>query len=305
MAHLRVLSSHLSSSASAVHHRRVCEGSQAELRTAAGRIENVADDPSLANPLARHNRLNTAWMGVVMEYQGVVVEETYQLHRQAWLQLAEEEGKPVPPQWRLDRTDGMKAEQVIQEVFCWTRNFTEVRRLARRKEQLYCQILGNQQPMVTLGLQALLNTLAKNQVPAALASAEPEERLRSALESLGLQDAFEAVVSAEDVSRGRPDPEAYLYAAQQLGRPPVRCVVIGNSNQSVEAARECGMAAVVVAGRRPLYELGAADLVVKELSELSVLGLKQLFRMEDLVEPQGLELQPELEPETLTGMVFH
>lgn len=49
---------------------------------------------------------------VVMEYQGVVVEETYQLHRQAWLQLAEEEGKPVPPQWRLKNTDGMKAEQV-------------------------------------------------------------------------------------------------------------------------------------------------------------------------------------------------
>ena len=56
--------------------------------------------------------------------------------------------------------------------------------------------------------------------------------------------------------------------------------------QSVEAARECGMAAVVVAGRRPLYELGAADLVVKQLNELSVVGLKQLFRMEDLVAPQ-------------------
>ena len=46
------------------------------------------------------------------------------------------------------------------------------------------------------------------------------------------------------------------------------------------------MAAVVVAGRRPLYEMGAADLVVKQLSELSLISLKQLFRMEDLVERQ-------------------
>ena len=69
------------------------------------------------------------------------------------------------------------------------------------------------------------------QVPTALAAAEPEERLTAALDVLGLENAFAAVVSAEDVSRGRPDPEGYLHAAQQLGRPPVRCVVIGNSNQ--------------------------------------------------------------------------
>lgn len=49
---------------------------------------------------------------VVMEYEGVVVEETTELHREAWRQLAEEEGKSVPLQWALKRADGMKAEQV-------------------------------------------------------------------------------------------------------------------------------------------------------------------------------------------------
>ena len=53
--------------------------------------------------------------------------------------------------------------------------------------------------------------------------------------------------------------------------------------QSVEAARECGMRAVVVAGRKPLYEMGAADLVVRGLDELSFINLKQLFSDEDTV----------------------
>lgn len=53
--------------------------------------------------------------------------------------------------------------------------------------------------------------------------------------------------------------------------------------QTVEAAKECGMASVVVAGRKPLYELKAADLVVKKLSELRVINLQQLFRNEELV----------------------
>lgn len=55
--------------------------------------------------------------------------------------------------------------------------------------------------------------------------------MQPVLEATGLAPALEAVVTAEDVYRGRPDPEAYLLAAQRLQRPPVRCVVIGNSNQ--------------------------------------------------------------------------
>lgn len=69
------------------------------------------------------------------------------------------------------------------------------------------------------------------QVPAGVVSAAPEARMKPALEATGLEHVFQSVVSGDDVYRGRPDPEAYLYAAQQLGRPSVRCVVIGNSNQ--------------------------------------------------------------------------
>lgn len=69
------------------------------------------------------------------------------------------------------------------------------------------------------------------QVPVAVACSAPEARVKQVLEASGLATQLEAVVTAEDVYRGRPDPEAYLYAAQQLQRPPVRCVVVGNSNQ--------------------------------------------------------------------------
>ena len=56
--------------------------------------------------------------------------------------------------------------------------------------------------------------------------------MRPALAATGLEHVFQSVVSGDDVYRGRPDPEAYLFAAQQIGRPSVRCVVIGNSNQA-------------------------------------------------------------------------
>ncbi|KAL3153808.1 hypothetical protein ABBQ32_013389 [Trebouxia sp. C0010 RCD-2024] len=261
-------------------------------------VENVADDPSLHNPLQRLHRLGPGWFGVILEYEGVLVEDTSELHSKAWQMLGDEEGKPRPFNWALKRAEGMKSEQTVQEVFCWSRNPMEVRRLTARKEEIYRQLLGDRTPLVPSGVRHLIDVLGKHQVPVAVACSAPEARVQPVLEATGLAPALEAVVTAEDVYRGRPDPEAYLLAAQRLQRPPVRCVVIGNSNQSVEAARECGMACVVVAGRNPLYELTAADLVVRQLEELSLVNLKQLFQLEDRVDPrEGGELEMEEEPE--------
>jgi HAD superfamily hydrolase (TIGR01509 family) len=76
------------------------------------------------------------------------------------------------------------------------------------------------------------------QIPVALATSEPEVRVLDALDQIGLRHRFDTIVTGDDVQRGRPDPEPYLYAAQRMERPTQRCVVIGNSNLSIEAAHE-------------------------------------------------------------------
>lgn len=117
----------------------------------------------------------------------------------------------------------------------------------------------------------------------ALASSLPERRVRPALERLDLTRSFDAVVTAED--NGSPEVEMfYLAAAHQLQRPPLRCVVVGDSNRSVEAAHELGMKSVVVTGGQPAWNFGGADLVVRGLGQLSFVNMKKLFGQESLVE---------------------
>lgn len=192
--------------------------------------------------------------------------------------------------------------QVIQEVFCWTRNPTEARRLAHRKEELLGEFLGDHKPMVSSGVNTFLDTLERSGAPVALVSSAPESRVNSILNSSGLAPRFEAIISGDDVYRGKPDPEGYLYAAQRIGRPPIRCVVVGNSNLSIEAAHEVGMQCVCIAGRHPVYELTAADLVVRSLRDLSFVNLKQLFSLEENVLPHSDEdddLDPELDDDDI------
>ncbi|EFN55532.1 hypothetical protein CHLNCDRAFT_23377, partial [Chlorella variabilis] len=258
-------------------------GGRTGLKPLPRNVEGVADDVSLANPLQRMERLGTAWFGTIFELDGVCIEQECGDGGRSWQQLAAEEGKAPPPLWALKKAQGMKNEQVVSEVFCWTRNPAEARRLAARREAILAELLGGRKPLVPGGVTQLMDLLQRNQAPLALVSSAPEQRVLPALEAAGLQGRFDAVVTADDVHRGQPDPEGYLYAAQKMQRPPLRCVVIGSSNLSIEAAHEVGMKCVALAGRQPVYELGAADLVVRDLSQLSFVNLKRLFAAEETV----------------------
>lgn len=242
-------------------------------------VENRADDPSLENPLQRHKRLSTSWMGVIMELEGVCVEyEKRDVVVEAWKKTASLEGKSPPMQFQLDRAIGMKNDQAVQEAFNWTRNPTEARRIAQVKQDILVELLADAAPVAPQSALQFLTNLKSLETPCALVSSSPEKMVYKVLDGIpDLENMFDVVVSAEDVYRGRPDPEGYLYAAQRLDRPPFRCVVVGNSNASIEAAHEVGMKCVVVAAGRPTYEVGAADLVVRSLDDVSFINLKKLF----------------------------
>jgi mannitol-1-/sugar-/sorbitol-6-phosphatase len=77
------------------------------------------------------------------------------------------------------------------------------------------------------------------------------------------------MICAEDLSRGKPDPEGYLTAAMRLGQPPKDCIVIEDAPAGIEAAHNAGMRAVAIAATYPPDQLSAAELVVERLADLT------------------------------------
>ncbi|MCT9078106.1 HAD-IA family hydrolase [Streptomyces fulvoviolaceus] len=78
------------------------------------------------------------------------------------------------------------------------------------------------------------------------------------------------LIAADDVTRGKPDPEPYLLAARELGVDPAHCVVFEDAPAGLAAGRAAGMTTVALATTHQAHELDA-DLVVKDLSALSAL----------------------------------
>jgi beta-phosphoglucomutase len=105
----------------------------------------------------------------------------------------------------------------------------------------------------------------------AIASSTPRVNIEFAIEQLKMADLFDGFVGAEDVTRGKPDPEVFLKAAQKVGVPPERCVVFEDAVAGVIAAKRGGMKCVAVTTTNPssALEEAGADLVVDSLSELT------------------------------------
>ncbi|KAA0044833.1 hypothetical protein IC582_016985 [Cucumis melo] len=255
--------------------------------------ENKADNPSLQNPLLRQERMGCGWLGAIFEWEGVLIEDNPEIEKQAWLALSQEEGKSPPPAFILRRIEGMKNEQAISEVLCWSRDPAQLRRMAARKEEIYQALQGGIYRL-RAGSKEFVNVLMHYKIPMALVSTRPRETLESAMGKIGIDGDFNVIIAAEDVHRGKPDPEMFVYAAQLLNFIPERCIVFGNSNQTVEAAHDARMKCVAVASKHPVYELAAADLVVRRLDELTVVDLKNLADIESSEFGPG---EPEMEVE--------
>ncbi|MEA2357865.1 MAG: hypothetical protein QOI62_1125 [Solirubrobacteraceae bacterium] len=122
------------------------------------------------------------------------------------------------------------------------------------------------------GVVELLGALRGRGVAVALASNSPGAFVDRALRAAGMEEAFDAVVTAARVERPKPAPDVYLAAAAAVGAEPARCVALEDSDTGVAAARAAGMVVIGVPSL-PGVTLDAADLVAASVADARVWAL--------------------------------
>jgi HAD superfamily hydrolase (TIGR01509 family) len=104
-----------------------------------------------------------------------------------------------------------------------------------------------------------------------VASSSPRELIEYALELAGLRACFGAVVSSDDVARGKPEPDVYLEACARLRTPPERAAAVEDSSSGIQAAASAGLAVIAVPNAEypPSAEaIGTASVVLRSIAEL-------------------------------------
>jgi len=211
--------------------------------------------------------------GVIFDWDGVVLDSAA-AHKQSWERLAAQENLPLPED-HFQRGFGRKNAEIIPSILGWSQDATEIARLGDRKEALYREILlqGGVQPLP--GVREFLAQLDTLQLPRSVGSSTPRANIDAALKAMDLVGQFNAIVCADDVRKGKPDPEVFLTAAARLGIEPAACMVLEDATFGLQAAKAAGMLAVGVTTGHSPAELRAAgaDLVVARLDELDVAAL--------------------------------
>ncbi|MCA1596545.1 MAG: beta-phosphoglucomutase family hydrolase [Chloroflexi bacterium] len=179
--------------------------------------------------------------GVIFDCDGTLAD-TMPLHFRAWKQTLDPYGVDFSEQLFYE-LGGVPSTDIVRILNDRHTLNLDAQAIAGRKEEIYIQILPEAQPIEAV--VSLVRDYA-DRYPLAVASGGIRPLVTRTLEALGILVYFQVVATAEDVERGKPHPDLFLFAARGLGVPPAKCLVYEDSPLGLEAARRAGMRAVDV-----------------------------------------------------------
>ncbi len=211
---------------------------------------------------------------VIFDVDGVLVD-SYQPHFRSWqAMLAEHSIEFTEPEFRAPF--GRTSRDIILAL-CGDRfPMEQLQAFDDRKEAFYRDIIRDDFPAVE-GAAELIDSLYEAGFALAVGSSGPTENVALALESLGCARKISARVTGSDVTRGKPDPQVFQMAAQQLGVEPRHCAVVEDASAGVEAANRAEMTSIGLTGTATREQLAHADFVVDHLHELTPKSIQGLF----------------------------
>lgn len=207
--------------------------------------------------------------GFIFDLDGVITD-TAKFHYQAWKELAQSIGIEIDLVFneqlkgisRMDSLERILAHGNQSEIF----TEEEKEALAHKKNTHYVELLQVLSPKDLLpGVKSFLDEAKSKQIPCAIASASKNAPF--ILDKLEVTDDFQIIVDPATLSKGKPDPEIFLKAAEGLQILPNEAIGFEDAQAGLDSIKAAGMYAVgVLSGE----ELHGADKLVHRLDELVI-----------------------------------
>jgi len=220
---------------------------------------------------------------VIFDFNGIIVDDE-PIHFKLFQKVFREEGITLTEKVYYERYLGFDDRGAFTAGFRENKqplDDAKLQQLIDRKADYYQDMIRNHVSIFP-GVRSLVSALAEK-LPLAVASGALRTEIETILETSGLLHHFKVIVSAQDVKRGKPEPEIFLKALAELNAgesahsiEAANCVVIEDSKEGVRGARHAGMKCLAVTNSYPAELLREANLVVKSLEEVTLPVLQKL-----------------------------
>lgn len=204
--------------------------------------------------------------GAIWDLDGTLVDSEMN-HFAAWQALLREHQRELTHE-EFRPTFGRRNDDVLTQHLGFSGDAAYIAALSERKEELFRASLQRDGLRTLPGARELVEHLHALGARQAIASSAPPVNIALMVRLLGLGDRFQAVVSGEEVTHGKPAPDIFLRAAEHLELPAERLVVLEDAPAGVAAGKAAVMRVIAITAAFPRDSLSDADLVVRSFEEV-------------------------------------
>jgi beta-phosphoglucomutase family hydrolase len=205
---------------------------------------------------------------VIFDMDGVI-SDTQGIHAKTESEILKSYGIAMHPDEITRRYAGVGDEVMFREIFTKAqKEIPEIEQLVEKKWRIMDELVrGNVKEIP--GTREFIERLGKFGLPLAVGSASRLSFVEMVLAELGLRHRFDAIASADEVEKGKPEPDLFLLVANRLSVEPENCVVVEDSVSGMIAAKRAKMQCIGLF-RDQNERTYPADLIVTDLREVPI-----------------------------------
>ncbi len=213
---------------------------------------------------------------VIFDMDGVLAD-TGPIHYESWVKMANEIGKTFKKSF-FEATFGQQSVPITRQLVGRKVDQNLVEKWAQLKEKYYREMVKDKiEPLP--GVIELIEDLKSTNFKLAVGSSGPPQNVKLLLTSLKIELFFDTIITAAEVQDGKPSPDVFLMAAQNINVKPQNCLVIEDATVGIEAAKRANMKCIALTTTHDIVELRSADMIVQDLSFVSVKHIHDLLNI--------------------------
>mgnify|MGYP000529440870 CR=1 FL=1 len=216
-------------------------------------------------------------MAIIFDMDGTMVDNMM-VHHRGWQKTLAQYGLELTLEEVMATCHGKNVE-IIERLFPGRFSLAERERISFEKESGYRAIFLPELKLVN-GLPELLETARETGIPMGIGTAAPKANVDFVLDNLQIRHYFNAVIHADDVESGKPEPEVFFKVADKLGVGYADCLVFEDSPTGAKTARNAGMKAVILTTTHRAEEFAGITSVLRFVPDFT--GIDILTEIENL-----------------------
>ncbi|MFL5787614.1 MAG: HAD family hydrolase [Flavisolibacter sp.] len=213
--------------------------------------------------------------GVLFDLDGTILDNNV-YHLKAWKQYLKNIGREVSDEEYRLNFNGRTNKDVVEYIHKRKMTDEEAQPFYLSKEDLYREIYKPHIKPID-GFLTLLNEIEKAHIPMGIATSGILPNIDFMFDHIPIRQYFKAVIYSKHIKRGKPDPEIYIKAAEELNADPAKCVVFEDATVGIQSAKGAGMKVIAITTTHPENELAGADKIIKDYTQITLKDLETLF----------------------------